>query len=200
MKQRLSFILPFLLALAVPLCSSATTLHFDEFGTDPVLDVNGMHVFGITFGFTPGMGSYNGTIGTNGNTVLVSDPLLVGFTSETLSLAFDSPVDVLQFDVVLLSMVPIPQAYTVNLSNGDVLSGGTAPQPSGFYSEGHFSYSGQPFDSATISFYNGLDSTENTVFAFGLDNLTVEAPEPGATVLVGLGIIGLAVCGRRLLC
>ena len=72
-------------------CSLATTLHFDEFGTSPLLNVDGMHVFGVTFQFSPGFADYNGQIGTSGSAVLVSDPLFTGPTTGTLTLAFDTP-------------------------------------------------------------------------------------------------------------
>ena len=44
-----------MLALSVPIGSVANTLNFDEFGASPILDVNGKHVFGVTFGFGVGV-------------------------------------------------------------------------------------------------------------------------------------------------
>src|SRR6185369_17248215 len=170
---------PLLLTLLVfPAGSLATTLTFDEFGTSPVLNVDGMHVFGVTFHFSPGLADYNGQIGTAGNTSLVSDPLLTGPTTGTLSLAFDNPTPLLQFDLVMLSLDTINSAYTVVLSSGTVLSGSTMPQPDGLYSEGTFLYTGAPISGATITFFNGTDSLGGEVTAFGLDNLTYQTPEP----------------------
>src|SRR5262245_25171853 len=132
--KRFSLLLLFLLlALALPFHASAAVIHFDEFGTDPLLDANGINVSGVTFAFAPGQSTYNSSIGTDGNTMLVSDPLLTGPTSQTLFLTFDFPIDVLQFDVVLLSMDQIQDAYLVSLSNGALISGDVAPQPGGVY-------------------------------------------------------------------
>ena len=80
-----------LLLLMFSACSFASTLSFDEFGISPLLNVDGMHVFGVTFHFSPGAADYNGQIGTAGNAVLVADPLLTGPTTGTLTLAFDYP-------------------------------------------------------------------------------------------------------------
>ena len=90
--KNLLILSPLLLTLLVfPASSFASTLTFDEFGTSPLLNVDGMHVFGVTFHFSPGSADYNGQIGTAGLTVLVSDPLLTGPTTGTLSIAFDIP-------------------------------------------------------------------------------------------------------------
>ena len=85
--KKLSVLSPLLLILLMlPACSFATALHFDEFGTSPLLNVNGMHVFGVTFQFSPGFADYNGQIGTSGSAVLVSDPLFTGPTTGRLRL------------------------------------------------------------------------------------------------------------------
>jgi hypothetical protein len=115
-------------------------------------------------------------------------------------------MDVLQFDIVLQSVSTIDNsnagpnggpAYTVTLSNGTVLSGGTTPQPNGTYSEGAFLYHGPSFKSAAITFFNGIDAGGNSVDAFGIDNLTFHAPEPGTTLLLAAGLIGVGLIGRR---
>jgi hypothetical protein len=101
MKSR-SVLAPLLLMLfMLPARSFATTLYFDEFGTSSPLSVDGLRVFGVTFGFSLGTADYNGHIGTSGSAVLVSDPLLAGPTTGTLTLAFDTPTPLLQFDLVL---------------------------------------------------------------------------------------------------
>ena len=185
------------LLLMLPVCSFAGTLHFDEFGTSPLLSVEGMHVFGVTFHFSPGSADYNGQIGTSGTAVLVSDPLLTGPTTGTLTLAFDDPTPLLQFDLVLLSQAPIDQAYTVTLSSGAVLSGSTGPQPGGVYSEGTFQYAGAPVTTASITFFNGADLFGGQVTEFGLDNLTYQTPEPATQMLFVGGLLALGVIGRR---
>jgi hypothetical protein len=188
---------PLLLTLLVfPASSLATTLTFDEFGTSPLLNVDGLYVSGVTFHFSSGSADYNGQIGTAGLTSLVSDPLLTGPTTGTLTFSFDVPTSLLRFDLALLSLDSIGPAYTVVLSTGDVLIGSTTPQPDGFYSEGTFQYTGAPINGATISFFNGMDSMGGDVTAFGLDNLTYEAPEPGTSVQLAGALLALGVIGR----
>ena len=194
------FVLSPLLLLMFSECSLAATLHFDEFGTSPLLNVNGMHVFGVTFQFSPGEADYNGQIGTSGTTVLVSDPLLTGPTTGTLTLTFDDPTPLLQFDLVLETLAPIDSAYTVTLSTQQVLVGSTAPQlPDGLYSEGSFLYTGAPVTGATITFYNGADPFNDSlnVSAFGLDNLTYETPEPASQWPLAGALLALGGIGRR---
>ena len=188
-----------LLLLMLPACSFATTLHFDEFGTSPLLSVDGMHVFGVTFQFSDGVAYYNDQIGTPGTAVLVSDPLLTGPTTGTLTLAFDDPTPLLQFDLVLQTLAPIDPAYTVTLPSGQVLSGLTTPQPGGLYSEGTFLYQGAPVTGATITFYNGVDPFNDSanVSAFGLDNLTYQTPEPATQMLLAGALLALGVIRRR---
>jgi hypothetical protein len=156
-----------------------------------------MHVFGVTFHFSSGSADYNGHIGTEGLAVLVSDPLLTGPTSGTLTMTFDNPTPMLQFDLALLSVVTIDLAYTVVVSSGDVLIGSTTPQPDGLYSEGTFLYTGAPISGAAITFFNGTDSMGGDVAAFGLDNLTYQAPEPGTFVQLTCALLALGVAGRR---
>ena len=186
-----------LLLLMLPVCSFAGTLHFDEFGTSPLLSVDGMHVFGVTFHFSPGSADYNGQIGTSGLAVLVSDPLLTGPTTGTLTLTFDDPTPLLQFDLALSSLDTISQGYTVVLFSGAVLNGSTTPQPGGLYSEGTFLYTGVPVTGASITFFNGLDSLGGDVSAFGLDNLTYQTPEPGTPLLLAGALLALGVIGQR---
>ena len=135
------------LALALSGPMRATTIFFDEFGTTPLIDINGFHFEGVLFDFSPGHAFFNQTIGTNGNAEFSTDPVLGGPTTGILGLSFDSPVTLLQFDLLLRSVFPIDDsvfgpnggpAYTVLLSNGTTINGSTAPQPDGAYSEGQF--------------------------------------------------------------
>jgi len=194
--------------LTIPFVSSASTLTFEELGTTPAVDVNGLHTQGVLFSFTPGQAAYNGTIGTAGNAVLSIDPVLMGPSSGTLTLVFDLPTPLLQFDVVLQSLFPLDDsnsganggpAYTVLLSSGATLNGSTAPQPGGFYSEGHFQYNGAAITSAEITFYHGFDAGGSPVRAFGLDNLTFASegvPEPAPTMLIAAGLIAIGTLKR----
>ena len=93
-----------------------------------------------------------------GFAVLVTDPLLSGPTTGTLTMAFASATSRLSFNLVLLSLDTIDPAYTVTLSDGSVIVGSSAPQPGGLFSEGTFLYSGAPITGAAITFFNGTDS------------------------------------------
>jgi hypothetical protein len=197
MKSLFVLSLLLLTLLVFPVSSLAATLTFDEFGASPLLNVDGMHVFGVTFHFSPGSADYNGQIGTAGLTVLVSDPLLTGPTTGTLTITFDNPTPLLQFDLALLSLDTIDPAYLVVLSSGDVLSGSTMPQPDGLYSEGTFLYTGAPVSEAAITFFNGTDSMGGDVSAFGLDNLTYQTPEPNTSAQLAGSLLVMGVIGRR---
>ena len=197
MKKLFALSTLLLILFALPACSFAATLHFDEFGTSPLLNVDAMHVFGVTFHFSPGLADYNGQIGTSGLAVLVTDPALTGPTGGTLTLDFDTPTRLLQFDLALLSTAPIDLAYAVSLSGGVVLGGSTTPQPGGYFSEGTFLYTGAPVTSAAITFFSGTDSLGGDVTDFGLDNLTYENPEPGTLLLLAGALLAMGVIGRR---
>jgi hypothetical protein len=125
-------------------------------------------------------------------------------------MTFDVPTPFLQFDILLASIFTLDDsdqgfnggpAYTVLLSNGSSIPGGTAPQPGGLYSEGEFSYTGAPIDSASISFFSGIDAGGMQVTAFGLDNLTFSeasaAPEPASFLGLGGGLLAISLLKRR---
>lgn len=186
---------------------------FSELGLNPAIDVNGLHSQGVLYGFTNEQATYNGVIGTSSNTVFSVDPVLSGPTTGTLLLTFDDPTPLLAFDIVLQSIFAIDDsslgenggpAYSVLLSTGVTLTGSTAPQPDGFYSEGRFQYSGAAITSASITFFNGLDAGGMPVQEFGIDNLSFgdpnafAAPEPGTSLLIAAGLIGLGSWKRKL--
>jgi hypothetical protein len=189
--------------------SPAATIRFDELGTDALIDVNGLHVQNVHFGFSPEQAFFNQIVGTEGTAVLSIDPVLTGPTTGALTIAFDSPTTLLRFDILLQSIFTIDDsnlgpnggpAYAVLLSNGMSLAGGTTPQENGVYSESEFVYSGDAIDSAVITFFNGVDVGGSPVLAFGLDNLTYDAPEssvPEPPTFVGLGIGLLAICALK---
>lgn len=135
--------------------SPAATIRFDELGTDALIDVNGLHIQNVHFGFSPEQAFFNQIVGTEGTAVLSIDPVLTGPTTGALTLTFDSPTTLLRFDIFLQSIFTIDDsnqgpngapAYAVQLSNGMSLAGGTAPQENGVYSEGEFVYSGDAID------------------------------------------------------
>ena len=198
-----------MLLLGVGNTSRAATLRFDELGTDALIDVNGLHIQNVQFGFSPDQAFFNQIVGTDGTAVLSIDPVLTGPTTGALTIAFDSPTTLLRFDIFLQSIFTIDDsnqgpnggpAYTVLLSNGMSLAGGTTPQENGVYSEGEFVYSGDAIDSAVITFFNGVDVGGSPVLAFGLDNLTYDAPEnsvPEPPTFFGLGVGLLAMFAMK---
>ena len=188
------------LLLGIGNSSPAATIRFDELGTDALIDVNGLHVQNVHFGFSPDQAFFNQIIGTDGTAVFSIDPVLTGPTTGALAIGFDSPTTLLRFDIFLQSIFTIDDsdqgpnggpAYTVLLSNSMSLLRGTTPQENGVYSEGEFVYSGEAIDGAVITFFNGADVSGSPVLAFGLDNLTYDAPEssvPEPATFFGLGI------------
>ncbi len=160
-----------LVLLSALVCASAAfagtmTLDFGEFGTSSTVDATTVTWLGVTFGFSGGSLTYNGAIG--GGTALVTDPALMGTTSGVLTLNFASPTTILDFDIALESVLPIPAAYTVTVGLNSYL-GNTAPLS--VFSEDHFTYSGgSPISTAVITF----DS--NSAPGFALDNLTFDSP------------------------
>jgi PEP-CTERM motif len=196
----------FLLLLIGQLPSWSTTLDFSEFGTSPAIDANGIHINGVLIGFSTSESIYNQIVGTAGNAILSIDPVLSGPTTGILTFTFDIPTPFLKFDILLQSIFPIDDsdqgfnggpAYTVQLSNGSSISGGTEPQPGGSYSEGEFVYAGDPINSASITFFNGFDESGMPVSAFGLDNLAFATPEPASFLGLGGGLLALGLLKRR---
>ena len=195
-----------LLLFTVPELSNASTIDFSELGFASSLDVDGLHVQGVQFGFSPGQALYNGMVGTLGTSVWSIDPVLTGPTTGTLTIGFDVPTSILSFDIIMQSVFAIDDsamganggpAYTVLLSTGTIIKGATAPQPGGVYSEGQFQYAGVPISSASITFFNGMDSGGMSVMAFGLDNVTFGAPEPATVWLIGAGLIAAGLSKRH---
>jgi hypothetical protein len=202
-----------LFLFTVPELLKASTIDFSELGLGSPIDVNGLHTQGVQFGFSPGVAIYNGVAGTNGTAEWSLDPILLGPTTGTLTLGFDAPTPILRFDILLQSIFPIDDsgiglfggpAFTVLLSTGTTLTGGTVPQTNGIYSEGRFQYSGTPISGATITFFNGIDLGGMPVTAFGIDNLTFGAvapqagvPEPGTFWILGAGLVVAGLLKRR---
>ena len=194
-----------LILLTIPEHSTASTIDFTELGFGSSIDVNGLHLQGVQFGFAPGLALYNGVAGTTGTTEWSIDPVLLGPTTGTLTLGFDVPTPILGFDIVLQSIFPLDDvvmganggpAFTVSLSPGVTQTGSTAPQPNGVYSEGRFQYVGVPITSASITFFNGMDMGGMPVMAFALDNLTFGIPEPATVWLIAAGLIGAGAFKR----
>jgi len=160
-------------------------LHFDELGQGATIPVNGLHIGGVLSQFTGGTADYNGSIGTDGSTALVSDPLLVGETGGTLTLTFDNPTSILRFDIAMESIDVLTDAYSVAIAGNPLFLGDTAPIV--LLSEGQFIYPGTvPVKSAVITFSGAAPG-------FGLDNLTfAQSPEPATSLVGGLALLTLA--------
>jgi hypothetical protein len=179
------------LTLALCLLASAAfggtlqQLHFDELGSGAPIPVNGLHIGGVLFQFSGGAADYNGIIGTEGSTALVSDPLLVGDTAGTLTLTFDNPTSILRFDIAMESIDALDDAYSVAIPENPLFAGDTAPIV--LLSEGQFIYGGGvPLKTAVITFSGAAPG-------FGLDNLTfTQSPEPATILLAGLVLLSLA--------
>jgi hypothetical protein len=197
MKKLLTLSTLFLALLLFPADSFASVLNFDEFGTSTLLNADSMSVSGVTFHFNSGTAYYDGQIGDPMFAVLVTDPLLTGPTTGTLTMDFASPTSLLSFDVALNSLNTIDLAYTVVLSDGSVIVGSTTPQPGGLFSEGTFLYTGAPITGAWVTFFNGIDSTSGNVTDFGLDNLAFDAPEPSTQLLLAGALLALGVIKKR---
>lgn len=202
-----SLLLSIAVLFGIQSTSWASTIRFSELGTLSLIDVNGIYLQGVLFGFSPDQAWFNQEVGTAGNAVLSVDPVLAGPTSGVLSLTFDTPTPLLQFDIILQSIFTIDDsalganggpAYTVRLSDGTVRTGATTPLPGGVYSEGEFLYEGPPVTSAEISFFTGVDAGGTAVGAFGLDNLTTTAvPEPATFLILGAGLLAVGLRKRR---
>jgi MYXO-CTERM domain-containing protein len=140
---------------------------------------------GVLFQFSGGAADYNGSIGTDDSTALVSDPLLVGETGGTLTLTFDHPTSILRFDIAMESIDVLTDAYSVAIAETPLFTRDTAPIV--LLSEGQFIYPGTvPVRSAVITFSAAAPG-------FGLDNLTfAQSPEPATSLVAGLALLMLA--------
>ena len=87
--------------LGMGISSPAATIRFDELGTDALIDVNGLHVQNVHFGFSAEQAFFNQIIGTDGTAVFSIDPVLTGPTTGALTIGFDSPTTLLRFDILL---------------------------------------------------------------------------------------------------
>jgi hypothetical protein len=160
-------------AMAAPASASTVTktLTFDEIAATPV---NGLHMFGVKFGFkVGGVASTDATYGGGGpgTTKYVSDPSLEGNASGTLTLTFDRPTKLLEFGVALLSSSPLSPGFTVKLFDRNGVSLGTFPVNTTVpvsFSEARFVKKGLlvGVKKAVITF-DGADAPR-----FALDNLT----------------------------
>lgn len=184
MRRRWWFVLMGLCIVPAALAGTVQ-LTFDELGTGSSITANNLSISGVTFQFSGGTALYNDSFGTAGNAALVSDPLLTGPTSGILTLNFEIPTTVLQFDIAMFSGEFISGAYTVTLPGGGPLVEDTAPIV--LFSEGSFSYTGAPVSSAQVTFSSSAPE-------FGIDNLVFStAPEPGPSVLIAGCLLGMSV-------
>ncbi|MBD2365435.1 PEP-CTERM sorting domain-containing protein [Anabaena minutissima FACHB-250] len=178
--------------------AATVTLTFDELPTQPV---DGLSFKGVTFDFKiNGVNStdafYN-LLGPEG-TVFISDNSLNGLARGVLTLDFEQSISALSFGVALNRFTNFTPGFTVELFDPKLTSLGITPVNTSSlvsFTEGLFSYSGEPVRRAVVNFNN------EDAFAFSLDNLTYQpistaVPEP-MTILGSLAVGALALASRR---
>jgi hypothetical protein len=176
--------------------AGATTI---DFGSLPQESVNGVTVDGVTFGYTE-FGSvspealFDVDLGP-GVTQNVQTPALVGFTDGVLTLSFAQAIQQLSFGVAETTNLSLTPGFSVSLFDGSTLLGSTGVEtdPLVLFSEGEFSYVGQPVTSIAISF----DSVDANEFALGSVNFTVPEPASSTVFAAGLMLLGAMVVRRR---
>jgi hypothetical protein len=189
-----------MLAFGIPFCSANTVISFGEL---PMQNANGVSIDGVTFGYSGPDGAeaiYGYSLGIP--TENLSDPVLYGATSGTLTLDFAGPTTIVSFDIVLGTTNSVEDGYNVDLSDGgtDVFSQSYDIDPQLILAEDVFNYSGAPIDLLTLTFPNTVDSDDNQVASFAIDNLTFDSsatPEPGTISLLTSGLVALSVFARR---
>jgi hypothetical protein len=183
----------------ISFCSAHTVINFGEL---PMQNANGVSIDGVTFGYSGPDGAeaiYGYSIGIP--TENLSDPVLYGATSGTLTVSFADLTSIISFDIVLGTAASVADGYNVDLSDGgtDVFSQSYDVDPQIILAESVFSYSGAPINLLTLAFPNTTDSDDNQVASFAIDNLTFDppaTPEPGAVSLLTIGFLALGVFAR----
>ena len=172
-----------------------------DFGTLPQESVNGVTVDGVTFGYTE-FGSPSPTAQFNvdlgaGVTQNISSKVLAGFTDGVLTLAFARPIEYLNFGVAETTNLTLMPGFSVSLfdAGGTLLgSSNVETDPLVLFSEGEFTYGGDPVSTVVITF----DPNDANEFALG--SVTFGVPEPASITLFGMGLMllgGLAVRRRH---
>ncbi|HAB19213.1 MAG TPA: hypothetical protein PLX89_09485 [Verrucomicrobiota bacterium] len=183
-----------LLGASVPL--SATTLRFDELPFQPV---NGLKIWGVTFGFEVGGvasddASYN-ALGP-GTLTYLDDPVLEGDAAGILSMTFSERATDISFGLSLISFASVDPAALVSLyddSNNLVFQYTVATEPLVSWTEGLAWSSFGPIRKAVVEF----NSAEASRFA--IDNLTYTlVPDAGSlwAVTSWASVLGLLAMRR----
>ncbi|GIW88333.1 MAG: hypothetical protein KatS3mg108_2657 [Isosphaeraceae bacterium] len=179
------------------------TLRFDERPAETPLAPS-VTVDGITFTYEGGpFAVYNSlnrfTPGVDA--VHLDGSVLEGDTLGRLTIDFGAAALSLEFAVALSDFATYLPGFSIELFDPGLMSLGTfdvlttQQVPGTGFSEGVFSFRGNRVRRAVLSF---SPEVANTAYSFALDNLrAVVVPEPSGLVLVGSGVIGLIVCGRR---
>lgn len=135
-----------------------------------------------------------------GNFTFVQGRVLEGDAAGILTLTFTTPTRLLGFGVALTSANTLPSGLTVELFDSSLQSlgiiGVSTSQLSPFpLSEGQFNYIGMPISRAVLNFNEGSLAFPRR---FAVDNLAYEPiPEPATLVLLGTGLVAVAVRARR---
>lgn len=133
--------------------------------------------------------------------VNLSDPVLRGSTSGTLTVVFGTPTPILEFSAAFLTDSSVTDAVHVRLFSGGLESlQDLSLDPVNFFAEGIFRYNGAALDRAEITFSDAASD-------FALDNVTyatpttsAATPEPGTIWLsvLGVALFGAGRLGRRI--
>lgn len=194
------FKITLMLVFGISFCSANTVINFGELAMQ---NANGVSIDGVTFGYSGPDGAeaiYGYSLGIP--TENLSDPVLYGATSGTLTISFADPTAMVSFDIVLGTAASVEDGYNVDLSDGGtgVFSQSYDIDPELILAEDVFSYSGAPINLLTLTFPNTVDSDSNQVASFAIDNLTfdtIPTPEPGAVSLLTIGLMALGVFARQ---
>jgi len=190
------FVVSVAFSMVISSLAQAVDVRFDDVPFQPA---DGLRHAGVTFDYKLGgldnsTDAFAGSFGP-GTLTNVSDPSLTGNSAGILALSLDIPTPVLEFGAALSTADALSPGLTVQLfrSSGELLETRALNTVSNgvlAFSEGRFTYSGEPISRAVMDF---ADSPQN----FAFYNLVFEVPEPWAASLMMIGSFALLPVLRR---